>query len=562
MENLRKHVIDRVKALEDDRSSWMPHWQELSRFVLPRSGRFVVTDVNKGDKRHNEIYDSTGTKALRTLASGLMSGATSPARPWFRLSIPDKELMKIDSIKLWLADVTTMLLSTFARNGTYLSLHRMYVELGLYGTAADILLDDFEKLQHHHVMTCGEYALAANWKGEIDTLSRQFMVPVGNLVREFGYKNCSQHVRYLYDRGNYNEMIQVAHLIEPRMERDPTKRDDKNMPFRSTYIEVGSNEGLILRESGMDEFRPLTPRWDLIDGNIYGGSPGQDSLGDVKQLQHQQLRKATAIDYQVNPPVQMPAALRNTPQKRLPGGVYYVEQTAPGLGIRTAWEVNLNLQHLLADIQDVRQRINEVYHKDLFLMLSSPQAVSGRLTATQVAEIHEEKLLVLGPVIERLHHELLQRLVDMAFNRLVATGLVPTPPEELQGQELKVEFVSILAQAQRAINTNSVDRFVGTLGQIAAFKPGVLDKFNEDEWADAYADMLGVDPSLITPDADVALIRKQRAEQMQQAQQAEQMQQTADTMNTLSRSDTQGENALTSAMSGLSGYTTPEAGVR
>ena len=131
---------------------------------------------------------------------------------------------------------------------------------------------------------------------------------------------------------------------------------------------------------------------------------------------------------------------------------------------------------------------------------------------TEVAERHEEKLLMLGPVLERMHNEILDPLIEMTFSRMVEAGIVPPPPDELQGMELNVEFVSMLAQAQRAIATNSVDRFVGNLGAMAGIKPEVLDKFDADRWADAYADMLGIDPELIVPGEQVALIRKQRAE--------------------------------------------------
>jgi hypothetical protein len=91
---------------------------------------------------------------------------------------------------------------------------------------------------------------------------------------------------------------------------------------------------------------------------------------------------------------------------------------------------------------------------------------------------------MLGPVLERLHNELLDPLVDITFTRMLQGGIIPPAPEELQGMDLNVEFVSMLAQAQRAIGTNSVDRFVGNLGQIATMKPDILDKFDSDQWAD------------------------------------------------------------------------------
>lgn len=168
---------------------------------------------------------------------------------------------------------------------------------------------------------------------------------------------------------------------------------------------------------------------------------------------------------------------------------------------------------------------------------------------------------MLGPVLERLHNEMLSPLIENTFARMVAVGIVPPPPEALNGVELDVEFVSMLAQAQRAVATNGVDRFVGNLGAIAQFKPEVLDKFDADKWADTYADMLGVDPELIVPGDTVAMLRQQRAQAQQAAQQAAMMNQGADTAQKLANANTSGDNVLSDVMRAFSGYTTPEVGL-
>ncbi|KCV30191.1 bacteriophage head to tail connecting domain protein, partial [Bordetella bronchiseptica 00-P-2730] len=146
-------------------------------------------------------------------------------------------------------------------------------------------------------------------------------------------------------------------------------------------------------------------------------------------------------------------------------------------------------------------------------------------------------------------------LIELTFQRMVEANILPPPPQEMQGVDLNVEFVSMLAQAQRAIATNSVDRFVGNLGAVAGIKPEVLDKFDADRWADTYADMLGIDPELIVPGNQVALIRKQRADQQQAAQQAALLNQGADTAAKLGSVDTSKQNALTDVTRAFSGYT-------
>lgn len=552
----RDQLLSRWGALKSERATWWSHWQELTTYILPRNGRYFEQDRNKGQRRHNQIYDSTGTRALRTLGAGMMAGATSPARPWFRLGTNDPDLNQYEPVKIWLADVTQRMQLVFQKSNTYRSLHGMYEELGTFGTAGSIILPDFKTGIHHYPLTMGEYAISQDYRGRVNTLYREFQKTVAEIVREFGYKNCSLTVKNLYDRGSLDTWITIIHAIEPRDDRNRNfaMKDDKNMAYGSYYFEQGADDNKLLRESGFKSFPAVVPRWGLSGGDIYGNSPGMEALGDIKQLQHEQLRKAQGIDYQTKPPLQVPAHLKNRDVDSLPGGVTFVE--GQGQGIKTAFEVNLNLQHLLMDIQDVRQRINGSFYADLFLMLAN--ATDTRMTATEVAERHEEKLLMLGPVLERLHNELLDPLIDITFDRMIEANLIPPAPEELQGKDLNVEFVSMLAQAQRAIGTNSIDRYVNNMGMVAQMKPDVLDKFNSDRWADQYADMLGIDPNLIVGDESVAQLRQARAEaQAAQAQSAAQQQQ-ATTAKTLSQAQTgPDQNALMDVMNQFSGYQSP-----
>lgn len=552
----RDKLFTRWGQLKTERATFWAHWQELSTYLLPRSGRFFVQDRNKGWRRHNAITDNTGTRALRILGAGMMSGATSPARPWFRLATADPDLAKYAPVKLWLADTTRLMLEVFQKSNTYRTLHGMYEELGAFGTGVSIVLPDYKNIIHHYPLTTGEYCIAQDYQGNVNTLYREFQKTVHEIVGEFGYENCSNTVKNLYDRGSLDQWVTIIHAIEPRTDRDPKKRDNKNMAYRSCYFEVCGEKNKYLRDSGFNDFPAVCPRWAVVGGDIYGNSPGMEALGDIKQLQHEQLRKAQGIDYKTKPPLQVPTSLKNRDVEMLPGGVTFVDVANPQAGIRTMFEVTLDLSHLLDDIRDVRERIKGSFYADLFMMISS-SAADGRMTATEVAERHEEKLLMLGPVLERLHNELLDPLVEMTFARMLEAGVLPPPPQELQGQDLNVEFVSMLAQAQRAVGTNSVDRFVGNLGAVAQIKPEVLDKFDADEWADAYSDMLGVDPQLIVPGDKVALIRQQRAQAQQAQAQAEMMAQQAQTAKNLAAAKTDQPSALTNVIDMYSGYNTP-----
>jgi hypothetical protein len=555
--NRRNQIMHRLAELKAERSSWDGHYRECAEQFMPRATRFYAKDRNVGTKKHNKVIDNTGIRANRILGAGMMSGATSPARPWFRVAHPDDELMEFQPVKEWMADVQQMLLGVFARANTYPMLHQLYEELGVFGTHAVIGYDSFDKVIHHYNSPTGEYFLDVDYFGNVNTLGREFERSVGAIVKEFGIDNCSQTVRNLFNNGNLSAGVPVLHLVEPRADRDPRKYDQRNKAWSSCYIEAGAENigDKYLREGGFENFPVLAPRWHKIANDTYGQSPAMDALGDGQSLQHEQLRKANAIDYQTKPPIQLPTSARGQEANFLPGGVAYFDTTDGRNAARTLWDVNLNLQHLREDIQDVRDRINSAFYADLFLMLSNVDRTN--MTATEVAERHEEKLVQLGPVLERLHNELLAPLVENTFARCLQVGMVPPAPKELQGQDLQVEFISTLAQAQRAVGVNAVDRFVANLGVVAQFKPDVLDKFDQDKWADSYADMMGIDPELIVAGDKVALIRKDRAQAQAAMQKAEQAATEAKAAQSLGSVKTDEANLATDLMSQFSGYSSP-----
>lgn len=558
----RKLYLQRWGALKSERSSWFEHWRELSEYLMPRNGRFLITDRNRGNKRHNRIYDNTAIRSGRILAAGLMSGMTSPARPWFRLATPDADLMKNQAVKEWCAAVTNQMLDIFAKSNTYRALHGIYGQLGVFGTAASLILEDFEDVIRHYPLAVGEYAIAADDRNVVNTCYREFDMTVAQMVRKFGIDNVSSSVKARFENGNGLDLwFPVVHIIEPRSDRDPTKKDATNMAYSSCYFECSGDAEKLLSESGYKRFPGVAPRWDVESGDIYGNSPGMEALGDAKQLQHEQFRKGQMIDFATLPPLQVPVGTKADDIRTLPGGVSYVAQAGQTKAINTLWDVRPDYNGLGADIQDVRTRINASFYTDLFLMISQSEESGGSpVTAREIAERHEEKLLMLGPVLERLHDELLAPKVEITFEKMLLAGILPPPPAELHGQVLNISFISMLAQAQRAVGTGAVDRLLGTIGSMAQMKPEVLDKIDADKVVDAYADMLGIDPDLIVGDDQVALIRQQRAQQMQQQQAAQMAPQAAATAKTMSQTNTSGQNAYTDAINQFSGYTGAAAG--
>ena len=537
--------------IKDERSTYFGHWEELSEFIMPRRGRFLTSKSNDGSKKNNKIIDSTGSMAVRTLSAGMMSGITSPARPWFRLATPESALMEQSDVKQWLFSVEKTMRDIFSRSNLYNSLQTVYEELAVFGTGAMLISEDFDDVIRCYPFTVGEYGIAQSHRLQVDTFYREFNMTVAQVVEQFGLDKCSDSVQTMFKSGQLDKWVEILHVIEPNAVREYNKKDNLNMPYHSCYVEKASKNERKLLESGYEEFPVLAPRWHVTGVDIYGRSPGMDVLGDVKALQIEQKRKAQGIDKMVNPPLQAPSSLRGQSASVLPGGVTYVDTMQGNQGgFRPTYEVNPRLAELQQDIQETQYRIQQGFYSDLFQMMMNSDR--RQITAREIDERHEEKLLMLGPVLERLHTELLNPLIDRTFNIMARNELLPPAPEELAGVTLKVEYISVMAQAQKAIGTGAIERLAGFVGNMAAAKPEVLDKFDADQSVDEYAEMLGVPPKIVVPDDVVQQIREQR-EQMQQQQMAmEQAQMGAQAAKVMSDADTEGNNVLTDIIGGIS----------
>jgi len=142
---------------------------------------------------------------------------------------------------------------------------------------------------------------------------------------------------------------------------------------------------------------------------------------------------------------------------------------------------------------------------------------------------------------------LLDPAIDRIFNIMNRRGMLPPPPEELQGQPLRVEYTSVMAQAQKAVGIGSIERFVGFIGNMtAAGFQQAADKLDVDQAIDEYGDMLGVPTTITKSDEQVQAEREQRAQQQQAAQSLQIGTGAADIAKTLSQAGTGDPNLLTS----------------
>lgn len=350
----------------------------------------------------------------------------------------------------------------------------------------------------------------------MDTVYREFKMTARQLEKRFGRDALPANVQTSLNV-NRDHWFDVLHVVQPRDEFDAQKIDKQNMPFESVFLLSGRG-GHVLSESGFMENPYMVPRWDTAAMDVYGRSPAMDVLADVKMLMEMSKSQIQAVHLTLRPPMKVPA-MYSRRLNLLPGGQNPVEQNQQD-SVSPLYQVRPDLAGVSNKIQDVRTAIREGFYNDIFLMMAGSNRKS--ITAAEVAERHEEKLIQLGPVIERQHTELLDPLIDRVFGILRRAGQLPDAPSILDGMDIKVDYISILAQAQKMVGTQSIQSLADFVGRLAGANPDVLDKVDMDRAIDDYADLIGVPNGIVRSGEEVEKFRNARRQAMFQQQQLQQ----------------------------------------
>lgn len=558
LERLQK----KATALVNERNkSWLPVYKDLRAYISPYSAQFEGDVTNSGEKRDQKINNPKPIRSSQRLSAGMSSGMSSKSRPWFEVVRP-KDAKDTMPVRRWLYAVQSALRTTLSKTNLYESLEQVYDSEGVYGTAAMSCVAHKDEVIRFTHYPCGTYCLDTNDQGDVDTFYRNEQMTPRQMVQKFGADNVSPQTKLAAERGDIVR-VTVHHLVEPNPDADSRYVDNLSMAWKSTYWETnssGENCG-ILRRSGFKKFPIAAPRWFVNGNSVYGTGPGYIALPKSRELQKLESDKMRLVAHLASPNRTAPVSLKGLGGGSIvPGGINWVPDNLIGLAMQPTYVPDPNaIPNLRVEINECETDIGEAFSEDLFLLITNRDST---MTAYEVAQLQEEKIAMLGPVIERNEKELLDRVVTLTFEAMVdqsmpywmglAEGepLLPPPPEELQDMKLDIGYISVLAQAQKAVSTASIERAADfTTRLISAGFQDAADKFNTDAAQDEFYDAIGAPPTILRGDDEVAAIRQQRAQAQQQQMAMEQGQALAQGAKTLSETTTGGDTAL-SALTG------------
>ena len=513
--DLTKTIMARFDRLKTGRQNWETHWQEVADYMQPRKADVTKTR-SKGDKRTEQIFDSSPIQAVELLAASLHGMLTNPSTPWFSLRYKDEGLDADDEAKLWLEGVTETMYTAFNRSNFQQEIFELYHDLITFGTAAMFIEEDQSDLLKFSTRHINEIYITENDKGRIDTVYRKFKITLRAAAQQFG-TFLSEEAKTKVEKDPFDD-IEILHAVYPRIEFDPTKKDKENMEFESVYLEY--KNGNELSVGGFVEFPFVVPRYLKASHEIYGRSPAMTALPDVKMLNEMSKTTIKAAQKQVDPPLLVPDDGFLLPVRTVPGGLNFyrsgTRDRIEPLNIGANNPLGLNME------EQRRNSIREVFYVNQLMLQQGPQ-----MTATEVIQRNEEKMRLLGPVLGRLQSELLKPMIDRCFAILLRNNQFAQAPEFLSGQDIEIEYVSPLAKAQKSTELSSITRAIEILGSLANVAP-VFDYINFDALVKHVADLVGVPQKVLKLQSQVNAEREQQAQLAEQQAQMQQMQQVAE----------------------------------
>lgn len=550
--DLQRRLNTHLSEMHKTRTAWWQTWRELSDYFLPRRYPWLLTDKESrtASTRNTKLLDSTSIIALRTLATGMMNGITSPSRQWFRLRLMGeaRDYEPPYEEKIWLEESSRRMHLVMSESNFYNALGIHYIEWCNFGTAALGIYEDYDSIIRAYNYAVGEFYIEVDHTGRVSRFARKFRRSYEQLEQDFGLENLPPNVQTAVKKRDAEGATQATVMHMMQLNREPIPGVPRDARFVEFYWCEGAPLGQFLRMTPAYETPHIVSRWETYGSDTYGSSPTLDALPDVLQLNQLIKRRGQGLDKMVSPPMLANKALQSQEKVLLPGGVTYT--TVPDLSqaMRPAFQINIPFQELNLDIEQTRDRIRRVLYNDLFRAISDLGTVRS---ATEIDARREERLVQLAPVLERFESEGLGPILERIFSICLRSGVFPPPPQSLVDRELSIQYIGLLSDAQRSVGTIPIERYLQLIGNMSSIFPSILELPNEEEIAREYAESIGLKERLQRSREEVAARRQQKEQQGAALEAAQQGALITEGAKTLSETDVGGgRNALNALMGG------------
>jgi hypothetical protein len=516
-------ILSNHERLKERRAFYESTWREIDRYVDPHGAGGWDRNSSPPIRGADDLFDVTALDGLDRYTAAI-AGITIPRQQrWHGIAFDDKELMKLPAVRRWCAHATDRLFTARYATGTGFEAqaHEDIRQEGKYGTSAMWIGEVVGKGLFYKTVHMSEIYIDEDYSGRVDTVHRAYCCSIRNAAAEFGIANLSDKSRQAFeDPKKRNDEIEILHVIRPNREFEPGYLGAKGKAIESLYIEVDQKH--VIRHAGFRTMPIPVSRHVTGPRDVYGRSPAMKVLATVKGLNAMARTILDAANKAVDPALLVFDDADITKVITKPGGLTFGGINDQGKPLIQPLQTGAQLPVGLEIQNSEREVVKRAFLDEFFRLLSDP---SDRMTATQVMETLQKEGVLIAPFAGRRETEKLgptiERELDIMMN---APGAIDDLPPEVReaGARPAVQMTNPLSRMARAEEVTGFSRWVEMGIQAAgAGRPDALDRVNFDDGMVNAADVLGVRPTSVYSDDELAEQRAAKQEAQGAAQQAE-----------------------------------------
>lgn len=548
------NIFQRFKVLKNNKQSLKSLFQLISEYVYNR--KYDGQDIpNAGIFADEDIYDNTAQRANGIMANVMVNNIWPNGPRTFSLGrtwdTPDTE-----EIKTYFSYVNQQMYSVMdnTKAGLQTALDEYMLDQGAFATSGIYVKekeDDRAVPVRYEAWSIKGRYIDEGPDGNIDTIFSEISMSVRNAVKVYGYKNLSARVRKDFDNGDIENKVKILHVIEPRLERDKSKKGVKDMPIASIHIEVDTRK--ILKESGMEEMPVFIGRFSKVPGEIYGRSPAMVAMADILEINAVREAISIATEKQLDPPMAVydDGALGAGAIDTSAGAINVFSVTGrlnAGKPIEPLYTVG-ELQSSYTHIDTLKETINNHFYLDRLLDFNN----ETRMTLGEAQLRNALRGQSLGAFYARQENEVITPMIERTFNILLKLGRLGVIqgskeeveqlkrgmqpvyiPEELVQRMMNGEDfyeITYLSPAKRTMQSEELRGIIETANfavQVAPASPEIIDNIDFDKLIARVAKLSGAPMELIKDSDTVKKIREARAKQQEEIAKMEQARQQSE----------------------------------
>jgi len=507
MQELLNDIQNQLTAMKRIRQPHEAVWDEIVDEMFPFRWGGWDRKEQRGTRSQNKIYNSYPLQMLNIMADGIQGHMVSDSFRWMTPYLSRQQSGPV--VRKYLQDVEDQFYWEFQRSNFYEAINEYLQDGGAIGTAHMYGQESSDASRVvFKVMHPREVWIAENFDGVVDTHYREFYLTLKQIVEKFGIYHPS--IQNAVENKQWTEEYKFVHVVKPRLGMNGDAPETR--PFASIYADVTNN--VIVKESGYFVNPYATWRWKKLSHEVYGRSPAWEALRDIKQLNEMSKTLLAAGQRHSDPPMFVPAEMRNEFDRRAGSLNYYQDPNRIPFALTERSNFPIGQER-----EEMKQRIvREAFKVDFFLML---QQAEREMTATEIIEKQNEKVAILGAVIGRFQTEALNPIIDIVFDISSRAGRMPEVPDEVVelfgGAKIDVDYTGPLAQAQKRLRVQGTQAALQSALVYAQFDQTILDRFKFDTVAKDIAEAYGMRQEAIRTDAEVKKLQMER-QKLQMAQ--------------------------------------------